>query len=315
VAGTSLLTLLDDIATLLDDVSLLTKEAASKTVGVLGDDLALNAEQVTGVRAARELPVVWAVAKGSALNKLIIVPVALGLSFVAPWLITVLLMLGGGYLCFEGFEKVAHKFLHPAPPDAHKKKLKAVSDPKIDLVAFEKEKIKGAIRTDFVLSAEIVVIALGTVQNAPFASRVGVVVAIAVGITVFVYALVAGIVKMDDLGMMWVKSVPDGEAPTMKSRTGSALLWFAPRFLKALTFVGTIAMFLVGGGILVHGVPFLHHLVHGAEELAQGIPSIGFLMGPVVPTALNGLAGLIAGCLLVLGATAIQRLRAPSAAH
>lgn len=305
MAGTSLLALIDDIATLLDDIGVLTKQAASKTVGVLGDDLALNAEQVTGVRAARELPVVWAVAKGSALNKVIIVPVALGLSFVAPWLITILLMLGGAYLCFEGFEKVAHKFLHPPTKEAHGKKLKALSDPKIDLVAFEKEKIKGAIRTDFILSGEIVVIALGSVQDAPFTTRAGVVVAIATGITLFVYTLVAGIVKMDDLGLMWVRETN----ASLKKSAGRALLWFAPRFLKALTFVGTIAMFLVGGGILVHGIAPLHHLVHGAELVAQGVPSVGFLLGPFAPTVLNGLIGLVAGGLIVALFTLVQKAR------
>jgi len=203
MAAGSLLALLDDIATILDDVSVMTKVAAKKTAGVLGDDLALNAQQVSGVNAERELPVVWAVAKGSFINKLILVPAALAISYFIPWLITPLLMVGGAYLCFEGAEKLAHKFLHSKHEDAaHEKELaQAVADPNVDLVALEKDKIKGAIRTDFILSAEIIVIALGTVATASFSKQVTVVSLIALVMTIGVYGLVAGIVKLDDLGL------------------------------------------------------------------------------------------------------------------
>lgn len=311
MAGTSLLALLDDIATLLDDISLLTKNAASKTVGVLGDDLALNAEQVTGVRAEREIPVVWAVAKGSFVNKLILVPGALVLSYFLPAAITPLLMLGGAYLCFEGFEKVAHKLLHSqeAEDEKHAKKLSAIVDEKVDLVAFEKEKIKGAIRTDFILSGEIVVIALGTVQSAPFITRAAVVSTLAFGLTVGVYALVAGIVKIDDAGVHLMGTAPQAALSSAKRALGRALLWFAPRFLKTLSVLGTAAMFLVGGGILAHGTPPLARLIHGAEHVAEEIPSLGTVLGALTPSLLNGLVGIVAGGLLVMLYLGVQKLR------
>lgn len=297
MAGTTLLTLLDDIATLLDDVATMTKVAAKKTAGVLGDDLALNAQQVTGVRAARELPVVWAVAKGSLLNKAILVPAALLISWLLPWLITPLLMLGGAFLCFEGVEKLAHKWLHTASEDEaeHRKTLQAVADPAVDLVAFERDKIKGAVRTDFILSAEIVVITLGAVAAAPLLQRVGVLVGISLLMTVGVYGLVAGIVKLDDLGLHLQRS-----ASGFAQRVGTGLLLAAPWLMKTLSVVGTAAMFMVGGGILLHGWPALAHAV---EALAAG------WLGAVLGTLAGALLGVLAGAVLVLAVTAVQRLR------
>jgi uncharacterized protein len=298
MAVSSLLALLDDIATILDDVSVMTKVAAQKTAGVLGDDLALNAQQVAGVRADRELPVVWAVAKGSMVNKAILVPAALAISYFAPWLITPLLMVGGAYLCFEGFEKIAHKLLHSqAEDDAHAQELKqAVANPAIDLVALEKDKIKGAIRTDFVLSAEIIVIALGTVATATFTQQVTVVAAIAVVMTVGVYGLVAGIVKMDDAGLHLL------QRKTHTARAlGHVLLWFAPRLMKTLSVVGTAAMFLVGGGILVHGWPWLHHAVD-----ALAVPLGTFKV--VGTSLLDALAGMVAGAVVLGVWTGVQKL-------
>src|SRR6185503_1483925 len=257
MAASSLLALIDDIATVLDDVAILTKVAAKKTAGVVGDDLALNANQVAGVKAERELPVVWAVAKGSFLNKLILVPSALAISALAPWAIIPLLMIGGAFLCYEGFEKLAHRLLHgKAEEDAHHKDLvQALSDPAVDLVAFEKEKIKGAIRTDFILSAEIVVITLGTVAEAAFMTQVVVLSGIAILMTIGVYGLVAGIVKLDDAGLYLSKRAGAARA------FGDFILALAPWLMKGLSVAGTAAMFLVGGGILVHGIPPLHRLL------------------------------------------------------
>ena len=267
MAAGSLLALLDDIATILDDVALLTKVAAKKTAGVLGDDLALNAQQVSGVRAERELPVVWAVAKGSFVNKLILVPSALAISAFAPALVVPLLMIGGAYLCFEGFEKIAHRLLHSKEEDAahHEEHVRALADPLVDLVALERDKIKGAIRTDFILSAELVVISLGTVAEAGFATRVGVLSGISILMTVGVYGLVAGIVKLDDAGI-YLSRKPGGFAQAM----GAAILRIAPWLMKGLSVAGTAAMFLVGGGILVHGIPLLHHWVEDANWLVTG---------------------------------------------
>lgn len=304
MAGASLLALLDDIATILDDVSIMTKVAAKKTAGVLGDDLALNAEQVAGVRAERELPVVWAVAKGSLLNKAILVPTALAISAVAPMLVLPLLMVGGLYLCFEGVEKLAHKWLHRADELAaeHDAELAAVADESVDLVAFEKEKIKGAIRTDFVLSAEILVIALGTVADKPFAVQASVLVGIALIMTAGVYGLVAAIVKMDDVG---AHLVARGSAAA--KAVGRLLLAAAPRIMKALTVIGTLAMFLVGGGILTHGVPAVHHGIESAAAAA------GFA-APLVAAALDALVGVLAGALALAAMTLVGRLRGTPAA-
>jgi predicted DNA repair protein MutK len=288
--ASSLLALLDDIATILDDVAVLTKVAAKKTAGVLGDDLALNAQQVAGVRADRELPVVWAVCKGSLVNKLILVPAALAISAVAPWLVTPLLMVGGAFLCFEGFEKLAHKFLHRAEDDqAHKAELmQALANPEVDLLALEKDKIKGAIRTDFILSAEIIAITLGTVQASPFVTQFTVLAGVALLMTVGVYGLVAGIVKIDDAGLYLSRQSSSGA-----QALGRGMLRAAPILMKVLSIAGTAAMFLVGGGILVHGLPFLHHLL-------EGLP-LGFVW--------DGLVGVVAGGLVLAGVTGVQRAR------
>lgn len=296
MAGTSLLTLIDDIATILDDVAVMTKVAAKKTAGVLGDDLALNAQQVAGVQADREIPVVLAVAKGSAINKLILVPSALLISFFLPWLITPLLMLGGLYLCFEGAEKLAHKYLH-AGEDDHAARVEALTDANVDMVAFEKDKIKGAIRTDFILSAEIIVIALGSAAGATLLSQTLVLVIISVAMTIGVYGLVAGIVKIDDLGLHLLKKTSN-----TAQTTGRILLSAAPKLMKFLSVAGTIAMFLVGGGILVHGVPALHH---GVEDLSHLTGMFSSLTGAL----LNGAIGLLAGAVVVAILMLFQKLR------
>jgi predicted DNA repair protein MutK len=304
----SLLLLIDDIATVLDDVALMTKVAAKKTAGVLGDDLALNAEQVSGVRAERELPVVWAVAKGSFINKLILVPAALLISALIPWLITPLLMLGGAYLCFEGFEKLAHKYVHDTESE-HKETMAALADTTVDLVEFEKAKIQGAIRTDFVLSAEIIVIALGTVQAAAFFTQAAVVSTVAIVITIGVYGLVAGIVKLDDAGLALIQSQTQSLWGKLKGMIGRSLLWFAPVLMKLLAIVGTIAMFLVGGGILLHGIPGSHDLIHHAEEISYTLPMIGPTAQFLTPVIINGIAGVIAGAILVGLVSLINTLR------
>ena len=307
MAGVGLLALIDDIATLLDDVAILTKVAARKTAAVLSDDLALNAEQVSGVRAERELPVVWAVAKGSAKNKLILVPAALLLSAIAPWLITPVLMLGGAFLCFEGFEKIAHRFSADVNHDQHRhsERIKALSDPGIDLVVFEKNKIKGAIRTDFILSAEIVVITLGTVQDASFGQQVIVVSLIAALITLIVYGVVAAIVKLDDAGLYLIQSEGDRFIQGLKRSVGRGILSFCPYLMKTLSVVGTAAMFLVGGGILLHGMPYSHDLIAAVQVFSEGISSVGAVS--VVATALfNASVGVVAGGILFLGLFALR---------
>lgn len=300
MAGTSLLALLDDIASVLDDVALMTKMAAKKTAGVLGDDLALNAEQVSGVRAERELPVVWKVAKGSFRNKLILVPAAIAISALIPWLITSLLMLGGAYLCFEGAEKLAHKFL---PHDSGETASSAQAIPD-DLEAFEQQKIKGAIRTDFILSAEIIVIALGTVQGSSLGLQIAVVAGIALLMTVGVYGLVGLIVKLDDIGLHLLQK-PD--ASVLRRALGRGLLVTAPRLMHLLALVGTIAMFMVGGGILVHGWPFAHHLIEGVAASLAPLAG-GAVLAAVTPTLLSALVGVVAGLLLVLAMTLVGKL-------
>lgn len=301
MAAGSLLALLDDIATILDDVSVLTKVAAKKTAGVLGDDLALNAEQVSGVAAERELPVIWAVAKGSFLNKLILVPAALTISYFIPWLITPFLMLGGLFLCFEGFEKVFHKFLHSEEElAAHAKALKeAVTDKKVDLVALEKNKIKGAIRTDFILSAEIIVIALGTVTAVAFINQVMVVSIIAIGITVFVYGLVAGIVKLDDFGLYLMRKKGESFSRQLQRNLGQKILTFAPYLMRTLTVVGTAAMFLVGGSIIVHGIPVLHHFSQHVVEVLHHTPSVSGFLADASSILVDAVVGLAAGAISV----------------
>lgn len=309
MAGASLLAVIDDIATILDDVSVMTKVAAKKTAGVLGDDLALNAQQVAGVNADRELPVVWAVAKGSFWNKVILVPAALGISAIAPWLITPLLMVGGAYLCFEGFEKIYHKIFHSAAEEEHHAlELQAVTDPNVDMLEFEKDKIKGAIRTDFILSAEIIVIALGTVQDAPFSSQVTVVALIALIMTIGVYGLVAGIVKLDDAGLYLIKDTAQHAWAGFKRALGRGLLAFAPFLMKTLSIVGTLAMFMVGGSILVHGLPHSHEFLEGGAAFVRQVSGIGEFLAAITPTVLSTLVGVMAGGLVLLVWTPISKL-------
>ncbi len=297
----SLLMLLDDIAAVLDDVSVMTKVAAKKTAGVLGDDLALNANQVTGVAADRELPVVWAVAKGSAINKVILVPAALIISAISAKLVTALLMIGGLFLCYEGAEKIIHKFapsLLPHDMTHDETEHLHANAENIDLVALEKEKIKGAVRTDFILSAEIIVISLGTIATGvSLMNKALVLTLISIVMTVGVYGLVAGIVKLDDLGLHLLKK--DDE---FSKKMGRAILAFAPKLMKFLSIAGTLAMFLVGGGIVAHGIGFIHH----------GIEHIGDISGAfegLTTNVLNGVVGLIAGLIVLFVVVMIKKMR------
>lgn len=299
MAGTSLLTLLDDIATLLDDISVMGKVAAKKTAGVLGDDLSLNAQQVTGVKANRELPVVWGVAKGSFLNKLILVPLALVISAFAPWLITPLLMIGGAYLCYEGVEKVLHSLQHDKAeksPKARQQRLDklAQQDPR----QYEKDKVKGAVRTDFILSAEIVAITLGIVSDAPLLNQVLILAGIAILVTIGVYGIVAMIVKIDDVGY-WLRE----KSSTLAQAIGGVLLALAPWLMKILTVVGTLAMFLVGGGIVVHGIAPLHHAI---DAYSQGFTG---LVASLLSNGANLVLGFIIGSIVLLGVNLIAKLR------
>lgn len=309
MAGSSLLALIDDIATILDDVSVMTKVAAKKTAGVLGDDLALNAQQVTGVNADRELPVVWAVAVGSLRNKVILVPAALAISAFIPWAVTPLLMLGGLFLCFEGFEKLAHKFLHsPAEDEArHSEQVAALADANVDMVAFEKEKVKGAIRTDFILSAEIIAITLGVVASEVFMKQVAVLSGIALLMTVGVYGFVAGIVKLDDGGLWLSRRTGDGAFTAVQAALGRGILRMAPWLMKSLSVVGTAAMFLVGGGILTHGIPGAHDGIHHMAVAA------GPVLGAIVPTLADATTGILAGAVVLVvvmaGSKVVQAMR------
>ena len=300
--ASSLLILLDDIATILDDVAVMSKMAAKKTAGVLGDDLALNAQQVSGVRTDRELPVVWAVAKGSFVNKLILVPAALLISVVAPWLITPLLMIGGLFLCYEGVEKVLHS-LHHKKAKTEEEASQELTAIETDMATFEKDKVKGAIRTDFILSAEIVVISLGTVAAATFSTKVMVLSVIAILMTVGVYGFVAMIVKIDDLGLYLTQ-----QASSFKQTIGRGLLAFAPKLMKTLTIVGPIAMFLVGGGIISHGVPLLHHLTEGSVDYAEHIPTVGSIVGALTPTLINLVIGFVAGLIVLAIVNLIKKV-------
>ena len=311
MAAGSLLALLDDIATILDDVSVMTQVAAKKTAGVLGDDLALNAQQVSGVSAERELPVVWAVAKGSFINKLILVPAALAISYFVPWLITPLLMVGGAFLCFEGFEKIAHKFLHSKAKDtAHEAELQhAVADAKVDLVALEKDKIKGAIRTDFILSAEIIVIALGTVATVAFGEQVAVVTSIAIIMTVGVYSLVAGIVKLDDIGLHLMFKKGKSFFAKFQRKVGEKILTFAPYLMRTLSVLGTAAMFLVGGSIIGHGIPTLHHATESIAEQLSSLPTIGTVAATLTPLLLDAVIGIVVGALVLAVVEIIKKIR------
>lgn len=311
MAGSSLFALIDDIATLLDDVSAMTKIATKKTAGVLGDDLALNAQQVSGIKADRELPVVWAVAKGSMVNKAILVPAALAISALETWLhgrginiplITPLLMLGGAFLCYEGVEKLAHKFLHGKGEDEqeHAERVRAVQDEQVDMVAFEQQRIRGAVRTDFILSAEIIVISLGTLAGRTFTEQLLTLVAIALIMTVGVYGLVGGIVKLDDAGLALNRDERAGGWPRFKRALGRGILHSAPYLMKFLSIAGTAAMFLVGGGILVHGIGALHHFI---EPYAQGA------LGGLLSMLFNAGVGIVAGALIVAVTVLIGRLR------
>ncbi|GAA3537048.1 DUF808 domain-containing protein [Zobellella aerophila] len=299
MAGTSLLTLLDDIATILDDVSLMTKVAAKKSAGVLGDDLALNAQQVSGVRAERELPVVWAVAKGSLRNKLILVPAALLISALAPWAIIPLLMLGGTFLCFEGVEKLVHSF---GRHEADHTRLAEI-DESVDMVVFEQDKIKGAIRTDFILSAEIIVITLGTVAGGGFGQQLAVLAGIGLLMTIGVYGLVAAIVKLDDAGLYLSRKTG------MVRGLGLAMLSACPYLMKGLSVVGTAAMFLVGGGILLHGIPGAETLIHQWAQHVQSIPLVGGVLAWLASPLLNGIGGMLAGALVLLLVKGTGRLK------
>jgi hypothetical protein len=283
----------------------MTKVAAKKTAGVLGDDLALNAQQVTGVDSSRELPVVWAVAKGSLWNKAILVPAALLISAFAPWLIIPLLMIGGAFLCFEGAEKLAHKFLHSPEEDAvHKERLAAALAAKEDMVALEQDKIKGAIRTDFILSAEIIVISLGTVSTMPFLQQVAVLVLIAVIMTVGVYGLVAGIVKIDDAGLYLTK-----KSSSAAQGFGRMLLALAPRLMKFLSVVGTAAMFMVGGGIVAHNWELLHHYSEAMATSMGTVPVIGGVLHAIGPVVFDALVGIAVGVLVLLVVTLVNKMR------
>jgi uncharacterized protein len=303
--ASSLLALIDDIATILDDVAVMSKVAAKKTAGVLGDDLALNAQQVSGVNPDRELPVVWAVAMGSLLNKAILVPAALAISALAPWAIMPLLMLGGAYLCFEGFEKLAHKFLHSAAEDEHhhEELVQALVDENVDMVALEKDKIKGAIRTDFILSAEIIVISLGTVAGADFIKQLTVLTTIAIVMTVGVYGLVAGIVKLDDAGL-YLSKLANGAARAF----GKVLLAAAPKLMKTLSVVGTAAMFMVGGSILVHGLPPMVDFVHAAEHAAEGVAAVGPVLKVLASTVIELVVGVLTGALVLALVVGVSKL-------
>jgi predicted DNA repair protein MutK len=297
MAGTSLLALIDDIASILDDISLMTKLAAKKTTGVLGDDLALNAQQVTGIDADRELPVVWAVAKGSLRNKLILVPSALAISAITPWAVTPLLMIGGIFLCFEGFEKIAEKFLHDKQEETkHEAELvEALVNPDIDLADIEKEKIKGAIRTDLILSAEIITITLGIVATSAFGVQVMVLASVGVIMTFAVYGIVAGIVKLDDGGLYLSRVKGEKTTKRIQRSIGNGVLQAAPYLMKGLSIAGTIAMFMVGGGILAHGTPGVTDVIHTVEHSAGKVPGIGAMLESITLPVLDALFGLLAG--------------------
>ncbi len=304
MAGLSLLALLDDIATVLDDVALMTKVAAKKTAGVLGDDLALNAEQVSGVRADRELPVVWKVAKGSFRNKAILVPAALLISAIAPWLITPLLLIGGLFLCFEGAEKIVHS-LSAKPAETENTESQSPQSG-TSLEEFEDQKVKGAIRTDFILSAEIIVIALGTVQSQPLGTQFFVVSLIALVMTVGVYGIVAGIVKMDDAGLYLVKN---NQEKSLKRMLGNGLLSFAPKLMRSLATIGTIAMFLVGGSIVVHSIPHSHEMLEHLLAPTASWPQLGGFTAWSLPVLVDAITGVLSGAVVLIVVSLVQKLR------
>jgi predicted DNA repair protein MutK len=304
MAGSKFFALFDDIATLLDDIALLSKVAVKKTAGVVGDDLALNAQQVTGVTADRELPVVWAVAKGSLINKCILVPAALIISVLAPWLITPLLMVGGAYLCFEGAEKVIHWLFPKDKEQHHHQIIQAIADEQVDMVAFEKDKIKGAIRTDFILSAEIIVISLGTAATASIAMQALVLSIVALGLTGGVYGLVAGVVKMDDMGLYLLQ-----KTSVSAKAMGSFLLWFSPKLMHGLSVFGTVAMFMVGGGIIIHGIPWVAEQMHHLEVWADSAP-MAWLVGLLLPSLATTVLGCLLGIIIIGMVEGVLKLKA-----
>lgn len=311
MAGASLLTLLDDIAMLLDDVAVLSKVAAKKTAGVLADDLAVNAEQLSGgLKADRELPVVWSVFKGSMVNKAILVPIALLLNYFLPIVIMPLLMLGGAYLCYEGFEKVWHAYAHKEEKAAHNEALiNALQDPNVDIENYEKDKVKGAIRTDFILSAEIIIIALGTVSTQPISTQISVVIFIAILMTVGVYGLVAGIVKIDDGGLLLIQDANQGLWPQVKRTIGYFMIGFAPKLMKFLAVAGTVAMWLVGGSLITHGVPFLHYAIESATNAVATFALIGGTLSVITPLVIDLVIGFVLGALLVFAHIAFIKLK------
>ena len=314
MAVANLLALIDDISSVLDDVALLTKLATKKTAGVVGDDLALNAEQVSGVRADRELPVVIAVAKGSLVNKAILVPAALAISVLAPWAVTPLLMIGGLFLCYEGFEKIMHRRAgSPAQPEDRHRLVGALHDPAVDMKLVEARKIKGAVRTDFILSAEIITITLGTVAASAFGVQVAVLIAIAIGMTVGVYGFVAGIVRLDDLGVHLAGQPAATSLGRLQRALGNGIVTGAPYLMKGLSIAGTAAMFLVGGGILTHGIPVVRRAIEHWGDGIDDLPAVGAVFGPLTPMLLNALAGIVAGALVYAVLTLVKRIRAPAA--
>lgn len=309
MAGASLFTLLDDIATLLDDVASMTKLATQKTAGVLSDDLALNAEQVSGVRASRELPVVWSVAKGSALNKLLLIPAALLIEHFAPWLITVLLVVGGAYLCYEGVEKLLHSYIHrkaKKTPHQVEQSLTTTSMNQADIDKMEKQKVRGAIRTDFILSAEIIVIALNVVKEHPFLTQVITLLTVAAIITIGVYGLVAAIVKMDDVGFWLVKGHQD--KTSILNKMGRILINAAPYLMKGLSIIGTIAMFLVGGGLIQHNIGLLHQMELRVEHWVTQTPAGGELFTAITPSVFSLVLGFIIGAIVLIFINGIQQI-------
>lgn len=311
MAGSSLFVLIDDIASLLDDVATMTKVATKKTASVLGDDLAVNAEKLTGIRAERELPVIWQVAKGSFKNKLILVPAALAISAFIPWLIIPLLLFGGAFLCFEGFEKVWHYFFHKADKQQHHDALvKAVSDDSVDILEYEKEKISGAIRTDLILSAEIIVITLGLVSTYPFITQVGVLSTIAILITVVVYGLVAGIVKLDDAGLYLSQ-----KQNTLQRQFGLWLVSIAPYLMKGLSVFGTVAMFMVGGGIISHNIEAVHHWSAHLTEVVYRLPMIGGFLSALTPILFDMLLGFLLGGIVLALLSFYKKIVSKSVTH
>jgi predicted DNA repair protein MutK len=309
VAGTSLFALLDDIASILDDIALMSKVAAKKTAGVLGDDLALNAHQVAGVHADRELPVVWAVARGSLRNKVILVPTALAISAFIPRAVAPLLMVGGAYLCYEGFEKIAHQLTRENVKNTSQAQLvDALANPAVDIVAFERDKIRGAVRTDFILSAEIIVIALGTVAMAPLGQQVAVMSAIAIIMTAGVYGIVAGIVKLDDAGLYLSQKSGSNFGRKVQRAIGAGLVELSPFLMKGLSIGGTVAMFMVGGGILTHGIRGAHDLIDRLAVAVGAVPGVGRILKATIPTLLDVLAGIVAGALVLIGVQCAARL-------